>query len=63
MRLNFIRSKVILSGDQNSGFKVFFRLSIMRSKVFKFIKLDLWLIFSPNYKTPVHKNFQSHDQS
>jgi len=35
--------------------------AIMRMKVSKFIMLHLWLIFSPYYKTPVHKKFQSHD--
>jgi hypothetical protein len=37
--------------------------AIMRSRVFKFIKLHLWLIFSPDYLPPVHKNFESHDRS
>ncbi len=34
---------------------------IMRWKLFKFVKLHLWLIFSPNFEPSVHKNFQSHD--
>jgi hypothetical protein len=34
----------------------------MRSKLFKFLKLPLWLVFSPNYYPSVHKNFQSHDR-
>jgi hypothetical protein len=30
---------------------------IMILKLLKLIKLHLWLIFSPNYQPPVHKNF------
>ncbi len=31
--------------------------AIMRSKIFKFIKLHLWLFFRPNYYPVVHKIF------
>ncbi len=37
--------------------------AIMRSKLFKFAKLNLWLIFSPNYWPSVHKIIRSHDRT
>jgi hypothetical protein len=50
------------SHDQFVSYKYNHEIKI-QNKLFKFSKLHLWLIFSPNYWPSVHKNIRSHDRT